>query len=80
LKIEMDVLAEAGRLANAARIPLDTYLTHALRHYNRFHAVTKNHLVRWSNDRRVVAISAFDPARTAPPLPPVTRTRRRERS
>ncbi len=49
VKIETEVMSDAERLARAARIARDEYITHALRHYNRFHAMTKRARVRHLN-------------------------------
>ena len=49
VKIEAEVMGDVERLARAARIPRDEYVTHALRHYNRFHAMTKHARVRHLN-------------------------------
>ncbi len=76
VKIDTEVLAESGRLSAAARISLDTYITHAVRHYNRFHALTKNKQVRWARGARLATIVTSAPE-TAPTQPPASKSRRR---
>ncbi len=56
LKMEPDVVAEAERLAQAAGVTRDVYVSHAVRHYNRFHALTKTNHVRVIGGRRVASL------------------------
>lgn len=67
VKTDPDLVAEVERLAAAARVSRDTYVTYALRHYLRFHALTERNRVRWVRNRRVTQLfprqAAKDPPR-----------------
>jgi len=79
VRTDADVVAEVERLAAAARVPRDTLVTHALRHFIRFHALTSHNRVRWVRDPRVTNLFPADPPVTPinPDKPQTDRRRRR---
>ncbi|GIW42191.1 MAG: hypothetical protein KatS3mg076_2768 [Candidatus Binatia bacterium] len=69
VKIDPEVVAEAERLCRLGRMSRDAYVNLALRHYNRFHALTRDGRVRTAKGSRVVPLFPEPPRRERPKKP-----------